>query len=132
MSKNFPVLLAVVTAIFFSGCSSKSPEDKAAEKAISQLQKVFGEGDPSEKVVVAEATAKEWPKKFCSLEINMSRDEVQAVMGTPTGSSRNQDANQDRYEAWDYNLTIFYDINDNARQIQPNSDNVPCETKFTP
>jgi len=123
------VLIAVFLLI---SCSSKSPEEKAAEDALKLLQQTFGTIDPASVVEVDEEIARTWPEKFCRLVVNMTRDEVRAVMGIPTRSLRDQNFNQDSYEAWGYDLTIFYDIDDRAEQIQPNSDNVPCETKFRP
>ncbi len=124
--------ISVLIAFLLVACSSKSPEEKAAEDALKALQQTFGTIDPASVVEVDEAIARTWPEKFCRLAVNMTRDEVQAVMGTPTRSLRDQNFNQDSYEAWGYDLTIFYDIDDRAEQIQPNSDNVPCETKFRP
>lgn len=123
---------ALIIGLLITSCSSKSPEEKAAEEALKTLQDVFGTINPASVVEIDEAIAKTWPDKFCRLVVNMTRKEVQAVMGTPTRSLRNQNFNQDSYEAWGYDLTIFYDIDDRAEQIQPNSDNVPCDTKFRP
>lgn len=125
-------LLGVIAVAFLVvGCGSKSAEEKAAEDAVKQLQQLFGTIDPSSVVQVEEDTARQWPTKFCSLEVNMTRGEVQAIMGTPTMTYRNQQLNQDQYEAWGYDLTIFYDLDDTARQIQQSSGtDVPCETKF--
>ena len=129
MRRITSVLIAVFLLI---SCSSKSPEEKAAEDALKLLQQTFGTIDPASVVEVDEEIARTWPEKFCRLVVNMTRDEVRAVMGIPTRSLRDQNFNQDSYEAWGYDLTIFYDIDDRAEQIQPNSDNVPCETKFRP
>lgn len=126
------VISVLIAGCLLVACSSKSPEEKAAEEALKVLQETFGTIDPASVVEVDEETARTWPEKFCRLVVNMTRDEVQAVMGTPTRSRRDQNFNQDSYEAWGYDLTIFYDIDDRAEQIQPNSDNVPCETKFRP
>jgi len=126
-------ITSVLIAVFLLvSCSSKSPEEKAAEDALKVLQQTFGTIDPASVVEVDEEIARTWPEKFCRLVVNMTRDEVRAVMGIPTRSLRDQNFNQDSYEAWGYDLTIFYDIDDRAEQIQPNSDNVPCETKFRP
>ena len=124
------VISALVAGLLVTSCSSKSPEEKATEEAIQTFQELFGTVDPSSVVEVDEATAKSWPKKFCELVIDMTREEVQAVMGTPTLTFRDQTANQDQYEAWGYSLTVFYDTDDRAEIIQTNKDNVPCETKF--
>ena len=124
-------LVAVVIASLV-GCSSQSAEEKALEDAAKAMQEVFGSADSSSVVEVDEATAKQWPDKFCSLEVDMTRDEVQAIMGTPTMTYRDQSFNQDQYEAWGYGLTIFYDVDDKANQLQSNYENVPCETKSRP
>jgi len=124
-------LVVVVTASLI-GCSSQSAEDKAVEEAVKAVQEVLGTVDPSSVVEIDEATAKQWPDKFCSLEVDMTRDEVQAIMGTPTMTYRDQNFNQDQYEAWGYGLTIFYDVDDKANQLQSNYENVPCETKSRP
>lgn len=125
-------VLALAAGLLLVACSSKSEEEKKAEEALATLQEAFGGADAGSAVEVDEATARTWPEKFCRLVVDMTRDEVQAIMGTPTLTFRNQTANQDQYEAWGYSLTIFYDIDDRAQQIQTNSDNVPCETKFRP
>jgi hypothetical protein len=129
-----PVLAAVLLVV---SCSSKSPQEEAVEYAAEALAGLEEEevveafGGEVGDLDVSEETARGWPEKFCSLEIGMTRDEVQAVMGTPTAIYRNQSANQDQYEAWGWMLTIFYDIDDRAEQIYSNdlaSGKVPCES----
>ena len=124
----------MTTALFLVGCSSKTSEEKALEDAVKEFQEtvgtVFGEMSPT--ITVSKETAKSWPEKFCSLEVNMTKDQVRVVMGEPTLSFNDSTANQDQYEAWGYSLTIFYDIDDLTEIIQSNKDNVPCETKFRP
>jgi len=131
------VHFVVFLGVLLLGCSSQSAEEKAVEEAteevkeaIEELAETYDQSLPGSLVEVDEATARTWPEKFCSLVVDMTRDEVQAVMGTPTLTFRDQTANQDQYEAWGYSLTIFYDIDDRAEIIQTNDDNVPCETKF--
>ena len=116
--------------VLLVSCGSSTSEEKAAKDLVEVVEEIFGPSDSSSAVIVDESSAREWPAKFCSLEIGATREQIQNVMGEPTQSFRDQTANQDKYEAWGYDLTIFYDINDKASQIQPNSDNVPCETKF--
>lgn len=131
MRRTISVALAVVILVAVSaGCSSKSPEEKAAEEALVALQEIASELDSATASTISRETAKAWAEKFCTLEIDMSRDQVRAIMGEPTSIFEDSYANQDSYEAWGYSLTIFYDIDNLAQQIQPNSDNVPCETKF--
>ena len=125
--------IGLVTLLAFSliGCSEKSDEEKlkeAAEAWDEALGDVFG-SVPTENTISKEV-AQTWPEKFCSLEVNMSREQVQAAMGEPTFTFNDSSANQDQYEAWGYSLTIFYDIDDLANIMQSNYDNVPCETKF--
>jgi hypothetical protein len=130
------ILSALAVALLVASCSSKSPEEEAVEdaaEALAGLQEEVVEalGGEVGDLEVSEETASGWPEKFCSLEIGMTRDEVQAVMGTPTATYRNQSANQDQYEAWGWSLTIFYDINDRAEQLQSNdlfSGKIPCES----
>jgi hypothetical protein len=131
------VLPALAVALLVASCSSKSPEEEAVEyaaEALAGLQEeevVEALGGEVGDLEVSEETARAWPEKFCSLEIGMTRDEVQAVMGTPTAIYRNQAANQDQYEAWGWMLTIFYDIDDRAEQLYSNdlaSGKVPCES----
>jgi hypothetical protein len=131
------VLPALAVALLVASCSSKSPEEEAVEyaaEALAGLQEeevVEALGGEVGDLEVSEETARAWPEKFCSLEIGMTRDEVQAVMGTPTATYRNQAANQDQYEAWGWMLTIFYDIDDRAEQLYSNdlaSGKVPCES----
>ena len=120
--------LLVIVAFTLVGCSEKTEE----EKGVEAIQGVFGEAfgsAPSENTISKEV-ARSWPEKFCSLEVNMSREQVQAAMGEPTLTFSDSSANQDQYEAWGYSLTIFYDIDDLANIMQSNDDNVPCETKF--
>lgn len=131
---NRRTILAAISlplALALAGCSSPSPEEEAVKDAVEALEGILGETDSSTTISIDESTARQWPTKFCSLDIGMTREQVREVMGEPTGWSRDQDLNQDRYEAWGYNLTVFYDIDDRTTQIQPNSDNVPCETKFS-
>jgi len=124
------ILIVAVSVIALFGCSSKSDE----EKAVEAIQEIVGDafGSMPVEITVPKEVARTWPEKFCSLEVNMSRAQVRAVMGEPTLTFNDSSANQDQYEAWDYSLTIFYDIDDLANVIQSNRDNVPCETKFRP
>ena len=115
------------------GCSTQSASEKAVEGvkgAIDEITETYDKRFATTLVEVDEATARTWPEKFCSLVVEMTRDEVRAVMGTPTLTFRDQTANQDQYEAWGYSLTIFYDIDDRAEIIQTNDNKVPCETRF--
>ena len=123
------ICLALV-AFTLVGCSEKSDEEKAVEAFQEIVGDAFG-SVPTENTISKEI-ARTWPEKFCSLEVNMSRDQVQAVMGEPTSTFNDSTANQASYDAWGYGLTIFYDIDDLAQQMQSNYDNVPCETKFRP
>jgi hypothetical protein len=110
----------------------KNSEQRAGEEEfIEEFLVDNGASEVPSTATVVESVAREWPSKFCSLEIGASRDEVRKIMGEPTLSFRDQNANQDIYEAWGYDLTVFYDIDDKASQIQANSENVPCETKFS-
>jgi hypothetical protein len=131
---NRHTILAAVflpLALTLASCSSSRPDEQAVKDAVEAPEGILGEPDSSATISEDESTARQWPTKFCSLDIGMTREQVREVMGEPTGWSRDQDANQDRYEAWGYNLTVFYDVDDRTTQIQPNSDNVPCETKFS-
>jgi hypothetical protein len=122
-------ILFAVVAFTLVGCSEKSDE----EKAVEAIQEIVGDAFGSMPTVntVSKEVARTWPEKFCSLKVNMSRQEVQAVMGEPTQIFSDSSFNQDQYEAWDYGLTIFYDIDDLARQLQSNYENIPCEsTRF--
>jgi hypothetical protein len=117
--------------VLLVSCGSSTSEEKTAKDLVEVVEEIFGPSDSSSDVIVDESSAREWPAKFCSLEIGATREQIQKVMGEPTQLFRDQTANQDKYEAWGYDLTIFYDIDNKATQIQPNSDNVPCETKFS-
>jgi hypothetical protein len=131
MRRTISVALVVAVLVAVStGCSSKSPEEKAAEEAAAALKQIFGDVEPATVATVSREIAREWPEKFCSLEPNMTRDEVRSIMGEPTAVYEDSSANQDQYEAWGFSLTIFYDINNLAEIIQTNADNVPCDTKF--
>jgi hypothetical protein len=85
---------------------------------------------PPMTATISRETARAWPEKFCGLTINMTRTEVRAIMGRPTASFEQSSWNQDQYSAWGYDLTIFYDINNLAEQMQSTYDNVPCGPKF--
>jgi hypothetical protein len=124
------ISVAIASLLVF-GCSSKSEEEKAVEEAVEALQEIVGASEPASAATVDRDTAKAWPEKFCTLEIDMTREQVQAVMGEPTAIYEDSNFNQDQYEAWGYSLTIFYDIGNLAEIIQTNDDGkVPCETKF--
>jgi hypothetical protein len=123
------ILIVAVSVIALFGCSSKSDE----EKAVEALQEIVGDafGSMPTENTISKEVARTWPEKFCSVEVNATRDEVQAIMGEPTLEFNDSTANQDQYEAWDYSLTVFYDIDDRAKQLQSNLDNIPCEsTRF--
>jgi hypothetical protein len=134
VKRVLPVLAVVLLVV---SCSSKSSEEEAAQPALEEVQETVAEavgdevGEAKEAVEVSEETARAWPDKFCSLEIGMTRDEVQAVMGGPTSTFRDQYANQDSYSGWGWDLTIFYDVDDRVRQLQSEdfaSGKVPCES----
>jgi len=123
------ILIVAVSVIALFGCSSKSDE----EKAVEAIQEIVGDafGSMPVEITVPKEVARTWPEKFCSVELNATRDEVQAIMGEPTLTFSDSTANQDQYEAWDYSLTVFYDIDDRAKQLQSHLDNIPCEsTRF--
>jgi outer membrane protein assembly factor BamE (lipoprotein component of BamABCDE complex) len=121
----------LVASFLVFGCSSKSQEEKAVEEAVEALQEIVGASEPASTATVDRETAKAWPEKFCTLEIDMTREQVQAIMGEPTAIYEDSNFNQDQYEAWGYVLTIFYDIDNLAQQIYTiDDDKVPCTTKF--
>jgi hypothetical protein len=81
-------------------------------------------------VDVGRDTARSWPEKFCSLEIGMSRREVQEIMGLPTGSTASPTSNTDDYTAWGFTLYIFYDVDDLVQKMTSVGDpKVPCGDK---
>ena len=138
------VHFVVVLGVLLLGCYSQSADEKAVEEFTDEVWEGIEElaEEPSDKslpgplvevslVEVDEATARTWPEKFCSLVKDMTRDEIQVIMGTPTQIFLDQTFNVDQYKAWGYSLRIFYDIDDKARQFEANTDNVPCETKFS-
>lgn len=78
-------------------------------------------------VDVSRETARTWPEKFCSLEIGMSRREVQEIMGLPTHSTASSTNNTDNYNAWGFTLYIFYDVDDLVLKMTSLGDpSVPC------
>jgi hypothetical protein len=130
------VVAVLAVALLVASCSSKSSEEEAVEDAAEALAGLEEEvveafGGEVGDLDVSEETARGWPEKFCSLDTSMTRDGVWAIMGTPTAIYRNQAANQDQYEAWGWDLTIFYDVDDRVRQLQSEdlaSGKVPCES----
>jgi hypothetical protein len=130
MRRALPIFALLATFVV-GGCSSQSPEEKAAEDAAEALGELFGAISGSTQDTVHKETVKGWPDKFCSLKTNMGKDEVRSIMGEPTQIFADSNANQDQWEGYDYSLTVFYDIDDMAMQLQSNRDNVPCEsTRF--
>jgi hypothetical protein len=94
--------------------------------------------------------AKEWPEKFCSLDVNGTRKDVHAALGRPTSFFRTNveiddkdltTAHSDRYEYYsepeDFNLilTIEYYEDDRVKEITAtvlpyeSLEDFPCETK---
>ena len=132
MKRKTVLLVSILPfVLLLISCSSSSSDEKAAKDLVETFLKNSGASEVASTATVVESEAREWPSKFCSLEIGATRDQVRKVMGEPTLSFRDQNANQDQYSAWGYDLTVFYDIDDKASTIQANSDNVPCETKFS-
>ena len=132
MKRKTVLLVSILPfVLLLVSCSSSSSDEKAAKDLVETFLKNSGASEVASTATVVESEAREWPSKFCSLEIGATRDQVRKIMGEPTSSFRDQNANQDLYEAWGYDLTVFYDIDDKASTIQANSDNVPCETKFS-
>jgi len=120
--KILVVLLAVMPVV---GCGDES------NKVTDGNLKVTSKDTVQEGGIVEQA--KQWPTKFCSLKIGMSRTETIKVMGKPTAQySINEAANngyqpQASWEAVDYNYTAFYDVNDNVKQLDDSSDQVPAQ-----
>jgi len=110
--------ICLVFVVFaFAGCALQTDEEPSD----------YGNSYPiKNNKLISKEVARTWPEKFCSLEVNATRNEVQAIMGEPTLTSYNSFANQDQYEAWDYSLTVFYDIDDRVTQLQSKYDNIPC------
>ena len=144
--KNLYKVLAVVLLVF--GCSPKSAEREAVEdaiEAVEEKQRVVEDavgkivddavgkigvvvGSADTKVEVSEATAREWPEKFCLLEAKMTREEVQSIMGVPTDTVRDQDLNADFWEAWSYDLFVGYNIDDELEgTLSLPFERVPCD-----
>jgi hypothetical protein len=91
--------------------------------------------------------AKEWPEKFCSLDLAMPRSDVHKVMGRPTAIYRNQIENYDqdrrpnfdRYQyGYEYEgesdapdyliLSIIYDVDERVQKLSASSvTDFPCE-----
>jgi outer membrane protein assembly factor BamE (lipoprotein component of BamABCDE complex) len=112
--------LFILLAITTSSCSSESSDPQPATTTIN-----FFSTDNT----VSKETVLSWPAKFCSLTIGMSRKEVQAIMGTPTSTFSDSNANQDEWDGYNVNVTAFYDINDNVQQLDDSTgtSKLPCD-----
>jgi len=118
------VIVALAVALAVTGCGQSSEE-----KASSTVQKALEDAGMQVPDTVSKETVKEWPAKFCSLTVGMTRDEAVAVMGKPTSSYNDSTANQDTWEGWGIDLTAFYDIDDHVNQLDDSTGeaNLPCD-----
>ena len=103
MSRNLRIALPV-SLVFTFGCGGDGGSK-------SYPMNDFGMPDVPKEVVL------EWPEKFCSLEIGMTRSEVRAIMGTPTQSYSDSSLNQDEWDGYNVGVTAFYDIDDRVEQL---------------
>jgi hypothetical protein len=69
---------------------------------------IMGEADINATTEVSSETALAWPESFCRLDEGMTREEVRAIMGQPTSEFLDE-SSQDQYQAYQFNITIFYD-----------------------
>ncbi len=65
---------------------------------------------------------KTWPLKWCQAQIGMSRTEMRALMGAPTGEfGPTTSTPQMSWYAFDYGFDAFFDVNDKVNQLDVNA-----------
>lgn len=124
MFKSAAALMAV-GAVGLAGCGGQSNQ----EGAQTELQQALSEAGVTTVRTVPKETVRAWPEKFCSLKLGMKREQVRQIMGEPTSSYSDSNNNQDQWEGYGVNLTAFYDIDDEVKQLDDSTDtaNLPCE-----
>jgi hypothetical protein len=55
--------------------------------------------------------AKEWPEKFCSLDVNGTRKDIHAALGRPTAFFRTQIEKDDKDMPAHYDIYEYYEDN---------------------
>ncbi len=105
----FAVLLVVLACAALSGCSSSTPT-----LTISSVT-------PTVSAPTAD-TVKTWPVEWCKTQPGMSRDQMRALMGTPTSEYGASTGNpQMSWSAFNYQFNAFFDVNDHVRQLDINT-----------
>lgn len=103
----------------------------------SETWMIDGERDLDEEPEITKATVQEWAKKWCSLEIGMTRAKVKSIMGPPSTEfdGSGGDAPQLDYNGFDYQFNVFFDIDDKVKQLDfaPGDDaiSIDCEATRT-
>ncbi|MGE4425018.1 MAG: hypothetical protein AB7G37_01035 [Solirubrobacteraceae bacterium] len=118
MKRSAPAALVVALgALGFVGCGgSDSPPGLELEGA----------------AIVRQASAdevKRWKGTWCNLTIGQAQADVRKAMGEPTQSFPDQDS----WDGFGTDLTVFYDEEMRARQLQAGEQVGDCErTRFSP
>lgn len=125
ITRSSILALAVGVAVSLSACGGQSQD----EKAVSTLKEVAKALNSNK--VEGERTKEEvraWPAKFCSLNVKMTREQIRQVMGEPTMTFNDSNANQDQWSGYNVSLTAFYDIDDKVETLADSTgeSNLPC------
>jgi hypothetical protein len=76
------------------------------------------------------AEVQQWPAKWCTLQIGMTRAQVKSVMGTPTGEfGPDTSTPQASWSAYDYQFNAFFDITDHVKQLDINDYSMTASEK---
>jgi hypothetical protein len=75
-----------------------------------------------------------WPKRWCDVQVGMTRDQVRQIMGEPTEeyTAENTPSGFDPQMVWDafeYHFTAFFNVDDRVRQLDVNEIDLNSEQK---
>lgn len=81
--------------------------------------KIDGERDLDDEPEISKETIKQWARKWCSLEVGMSRAKVKSIMGPPSEEfdGSGGEAPQVDYSGFGYQFDVFFDIDDKVKQL---------------
>jgi hypothetical protein len=132
--KKKVLVVGLVLAVATTACGggSKSSDSAASTTAQEELVKVDDSYplNKSGQPIVPKDVVKNWPGKFCTIQIGMTRAEARAIMGTPTSFFADSSANQDEWDGYNVSVTAFYDIADKVKQLDDSTSTseLPCES----